>query len=137
VIVAVLTLGGPTCAGSCAANLEEGLLKLCTCLANSREEHMIMQPDESDDDMDDEGDTSGSEGDSDSGSEHDSGDAKGAAANGSEPEGADEANGHDAEGAGSHGGDDRHTHKDSKKVSGGPAQQHVAAVFVFWSDTQQ
>lgn len=101
-------------------------MKLCTCLANSREEHMIMQPDESDDDEQEEDeDTSGSEEDSDSGSEHDSGDANGAAANGG-----DEANDLDAEGAGSHGGDDTHTHKDRKKVSRGAGQQRFAAVYV-------
>lgn len=89
-------------------------MKLCTCLANSREEHMIIQPDETDDELE-EGDSSGSDDDSDSGSEHDSGEGK-AGGGGSEPEGTAEANGQDAEGRGSHGGDERHTHKDGKKV---------------------
>lgn len=92
-------------------------MKLCTCLANSREEHMIIQPDESDELEEEEGDSSGSDDDSDSGSEHDSGEDK-AGGGGSEPEGAAEANGQDAEGRGSHGGDERHTHKDGKKVGG-------------------
>jgi hypothetical protein len=109
------------CADPCvcpAAGLEDGLLKLCTCLGNSREEHMIIQPDESDDEFEEEGGSSGSDDDdSDSGSEHDSGEGKAAAGGGgSESEGAAEANGHDAEGRGSHGGDERHTHKDGKKV---------------------
>ena len=107
-----------------AAGLEEGLLKLCTCLANSREEHMIRPDDSDDESSGEEGDSSGSEEESDSGSEHDSGEPKAANSSGSEPE-AGEANGHDAEGGGSHGGvDDRHAakDKDSKKVSEGAVQ---------------
>lgn len=106
------------------AGLEDGLLKLCTCLGNSREEHMIIQPDESDDEFEEEGDSSGSDDDSDSASEHDSGEGRAAGGGGgSESEGAAEANGHDAEGRGSHGGDERHTHKDGKKG----AHKHAAA----------
>jgi hypothetical protein len=109
-----------------AAGLEEGLLKLCTCLANSREEHMIRPNDSDDESSGEEGDSSGSEEESDSGSEHDSGEPKAANSSGSEPE-AGEANGHDAEGGGSHGGadhplSDRHAAQDSKKVSKGVVQ---------------
>ena len=107
----------------CAGGIEDGLLKLVTCLANSREEHMIGQPEESDDEEsgEEEEGNSGSEEESDSGSEHDSGEPKAAGSSGSEheeEEAAGEANGHDAEGGGSHSGDDRHPHKDSKKVGG-------------------
>lgn len=91
-------------------------MKLCTCLGNSREEHMIIQPDESDDELE-EGDSSGSDDDDSdsSGSEHGSGEGN-AGGSGSESEGAAEANGQDAEGRGSHGGDEWHTNKDGKKV---------------------
>jgi hypothetical protein len=92
-------------------------MKLCTCLSNPREEHMMMQPDESDDESEGhEDDSSGSEDESDSGSEHDSGEGKAAAGSGSEDGEEAAANGHTAEGGGSHGGDDKHTHKGSKKV---------------------
>lgn len=97
------------------AGIEEGCMKLCTCLANSREEHMIIQCDDEEEDGEDDsqgGDSSGEEDDSDSGSEHDSGAAAGEA----QAEAGDEAaNGHSGEGGGSHSGDDRLAHKDGRK----------------------
>ncbi|KAF8073009.1 RIOX2 [Scenedesmus sp. PABB004] len=76
-------LTGMNCEDDMFDGLEEGSVKVVTCLANSREEHMIIQdPDassdeEADDDDDGSGSGSGSGGGSDDGDDDGSGDASG------------------------------------------------------------